>query len=349
MPLAGTQHTPARLDLVSVLVLFAGLTLLVGPLVFGREFGWPQMVIRRDGSGCGVLLASFPRLEQSIERRGGSPLIEPALLADRAFVGGLIATFCFFLSNISFYFLVTLFMQTAMGFSALDAGFVMVPLTLAFVIAARRAGRAQAHGIGALIRACAVQASGLASLGVIAEVIDTPSMFDLMVPLTLFGYGQGFVMAQLFSTVLRSVAHSRAGSASGALATTQQVANATGVAIVGAVYFGAQAAAHSQRVALIAALITLIAAVALCAAALEWLRRCQSPAEVRRLDPHCGRANARAAGARCVLRQRCRSTPSQSLTCAPAGTLAARAARPGRRRPTEAARSPAAPGRCQYP
>jgi len=41
----------------------------------------------------------------------------------------------------------------------------------------------------------------------------------------------------LFSTVLRSVAHSRAGSASGVLATTQQVANATGVAVVGAVYF----------------------------------------------------------------------------------------------------------------
>ena len=276
MPSQGKQKR-AQLDLVSVLVLFAGLTLLVGPLLFGREFGWPQWSFVIMGGGA-VLLASFPRLEQSIERRGGSPLIEPALLADRAFVRGLIATFCFFLGNISFYFLVTLFMQTAMGLSALDAGFVMIPLTLAFVIAARRASTAQATGISALIKGCAVQASGLASLAVLAACIDAPSMFALMVPLTLFGYGQGLVMAQLFSVVLRSVAHSRAGSASGVLVTVQQVANATGVAVVGAVYFGAQAA-HSQRVALIAALITLIAAVALCAAALEWLRRCQSPAE----------------------------------------------------------------------
>jgi EmrB/QacA subfamily drug resistance transporter len=280
---ARTQHKRAQLDLISVLVLFAGLTLLVGPLLFGREFGWPQWAFVMMAAGA-ALLAVFPRLEQLIARRGGTPLIEPALLADRAFVRGLIATLCFFLGNISFYFLVTLFMQTAMGLSALDAGFVMVPLTLAFVIAARRAGRAQANGISALIKACAVQASGLASLGVIAEVVDTPSMFDLIVPLTLFGYGQGFVMAQLFSTVLRTVAHSRAGSASGVLATTQQIANATGVAVIGAVYFGAQAA-HSQHVALIAALITLIVALALCVAALEWLRRSQSPAEVRRLDP----------------------------------------------------------------
>ncbi len=277
------RYKRAEIDWVSVLVLFAGLTLLVGPLLFGREFGWPQWVFVTMAAGA-LLLAFFPRLEQLIERHGGVPLIEPALLADRAFVRGLTATLCFFLGNISFYFLVTLFMQTAMELSALDAGFAMVPLTLAFVIAARRAGQAQANGISALIKACAVQASGLASLGLMAEAIDTPSMLDLMVPLTLFGYGQGFVMAQLFSTVLRSVAHRRAGSAAGVLATTQQVANATGVAIVGAVYFGAEAA-HSQRIALIAALMTLIVALALCVAALEWLRRSQSPAEMRRLDP----------------------------------------------------------------
>jgi len=125
-----------------------------------------------------------------------------------------------------------------------------------------------------------VQAAGLMSLAALVEWIDAPSMFELMVPLTIFGYGQGVVMAQLFSTVLRSVAHSRAGSASGVLVTAQQVANATGVAMVGVVYFGAQSA-HSQSVALIAALITLVITLALCAAALEWLHRCQTPAEAR--------------------------------------------------------------------
>jgi hypothetical protein len=40
MPSQGKQKR-AQLDLLSVLVLFAGLTLLVGPLLFGREFGWP--------------------------------------------------------------------------------------------------------------------------------------------------------------------------------------------------------------------------------------------------------------------------------------------------------------------
>jgi hypothetical protein len=164
----------------------------------------------------------------------------------------------------------------------------MMPLALAFVIASRRAAKLQQNGVAALINGCAVQASGLAGIGLLVEFTDGPTMFDLMVPLTLFGYGQGLVMAQLFSTVLRSVAHTHAGSASGVLATIQQVANAFGVAVVGAIYFGIEAA-RSQRIAVIAAMITLVAALALCAAALEWVRRSTlSATEARRLDPPIG-------------------------------------------------------------
>jgi EmrB/QacA subfamily drug resistance transporter len=285
-------RTGTKLDRSGVAVLSAGLMLLIAPLLFGHDLGWPYWLFLLAALGC-VLLAGFPRLELAVERRGGLPLIERALLTNRAFWRGLMATFCFFLANVSFYFVITLFMQNGMGLSALDAGVTMVPLALAFVVASRHAAKLQRNGIAALINGCAVQASGLAGLGLLAEFADPPSMFDLMVPLTLFGYGQGLVMAQLFSTVLRSVAHAHAGSASGVLATTQQVANALGVAVVGAVYFGVETA-HSQRIAVIAAVITLGAALALCAIALEWLRR-TSAADLKFLhhlpQPRSGTSN----------------------------------------------------------
>lgn len=277
-------RTNTQLDCLGMLVLCTGLLLLIGPLLFGHDLGWPYWLLALIAAGCG-LLACFPRIERMVERRGGVPLIELALLADSAFVRGLLATFCFFLANVSFYFVVTLFMQTGMNLSALDAGVTMVPMALAFVVASRRAAARQQPGMAALIRGCAVQASGLAGIGFLAELIDGPSMFDLMVPLTLFGYGQGLVMAQLFSAVLRSVRHADAGAAAGVLATTQQIANASGVAGVGAVYFAVETA-HSHRPALIAAVITLGAALALCAAVLEWIRRTESrAAETRRGDP----------------------------------------------------------------
>ncbi len=40
--IANFREWRAQLDLVSVLALFAGLALLVGPLLFGREFSWPN-------------------------------------------------------------------------------------------------------------------------------------------------------------------------------------------------------------------------------------------------------------------------------------------------------------------
>jgi predicted MFS family arabinose efflux permease len=52
------------------------------------------------------------------------------------------------------------------------------------------------------------------------------------------GIGLGLSVPPLINLVLRSVATDDAGSASGALVTAQQVGNALGVALAGAVFFG---------------------------------------------------------------------------------------------------------------
>ena len=83
-------------------------------------------------------------------------------------------------------------------------------------------------------------------------------MAMLMLPLAVFGYGQGMVLAPLFSSVLTQVRHAHAGSGAGILTTTQQVANGTGVVMVGAVYF----AVPDDRLALLAAMIALGCTVA---------------------------------------------------------------------------------------
>ena len=61
------------------------------------------------------------------------------------------------------------------------------------------------------------------------------------------------VLAPLFSAVLTQVRHAHAGSVAGMLATTQQVANGTGVVLAGVVYF----AVPGDRWALVATLIAL--------------------------------------------------------------------------------------------
>ena len=250
------QSANTRLDLTGAAVLFVGLLGLVVPLMFGREIGWPWWTWLAITAGVAVL-AGFVRQQRAAERRGKMPLIDLALFEDRIFVAGTCATFCFFLGNLSFYFVLTLFIQNGLGFSPFNAALTVMPLAFAFVAGSRlAAGRLPRRGVAALVDGCIVQAAGLAGTAFLVGTVAQPTTAMLMLPLALFGYGQGMVLAPLFSAVLTNVRHAHAGSGSGILATTQQVANGTGVVLVGAVYFAVQGV-HGDRWALLAAMVAL--------------------------------------------------------------------------------------------
>jgi hypothetical protein len=65
------------------------------------------------------------------------------------------------------------------------------------------------------------------------------SGLDLAPILLIYGTGQGFVMPTLINTILINIKGHDAGSASGVLSTVQQASFATGVAVIGTVFFSA--------------------------------------------------------------------------------------------------------------
>jgi hypothetical protein len=72
--------------------------------------------------------------------------------------------------------------------------------------------------------------------------------------------------------VLSTVKPASAGSGAGMYGTTTQIANAAGVAAIGAAFFAIEAA-HSARLALFAALTLFASSILTCAAFLSWMRR----------------------------------------------------------------------------
>jgi EmrB/QacA subfamily drug resistance transporter len=267
------QRRPGtRLDIPGAIALFLGLLCLIGPLLFGHDVHWSPAVWLVMAAGA-VIIAAFLRLERAVARRGGMPLIDLALLADRAFMRGLAAVFFFFFANLSFYLVMTIYMQKGLHIPPLQAGLVFLPLALTFVIASRHSGtRAKHRGTLVLIEGCAVQIAGLAALVVAIEWIDTPSAIMLALVLTIFGYGQGLVMAPLSSAVLSTVKPASAGAGSGMYGTTAQIANAAGVAAIGAVFFAIESAG-SVRLALLSAAALFALSIITCAAFLTWMRR----------------------------------------------------------------------------
>jgi predicted MFS family arabinose efflux permease len=220
-----------------------------------------------------AFIAAFLRLERAVARNGGMPLIDLSLLSDATFMRGLSAVFFFFFANLSFYLIMTMFMQMALHIPPLQAGLVFIPLALTFVVASRHSGaRAKHRGTLVLIEGCAVQLAGLAALVAVIEGINAPSAIVLALVLTIFGYGQGLVMAPLSSAVLSTVKPASAGAGSGMYGTMAQIANAAGVAAIGAVFFAIEAAG-SARFAVLAACALFALSIMTSAAFLSWMRR----------------------------------------------------------------------------
>lgn len=264
------RRAGTRLDVKGSLVLFAGLLCLIGPLLFGHDVGWAPWLWVVMAIG-GAILAGFLKLEHVVAR-AGMPLIDLTLLADAAFLRGLGAAFFFFVANLSFYLVMTLFMQRGLNIAPLAAGLAFVPLALAFVVASRHSSaRAKRRGTKVLIEGCALQIAGLAALALIADLIEAPTPLMLALIMIVFGYGQGLVMAPLSGAVLSTVKPVAAGSASGMYGTTAQIGNAAGVAAIGAVFFAIESL-QSARAGFLVSLALFAALIMICVAFLSWMR-----------------------------------------------------------------------------
>jgi EmrB/QacA subfamily drug resistance transporter len=256
----------SRIDLVGTVLVTGGLTAVVLPLVEGRSHGWPLWTWVALAVAPAILLA-FAVHQRRLGRRGGAPLLDPALFRDRAFSAGLLTQLVFWCGQASFFLVLALYLQLGRGLDALQAGLVFTILAAAYLVASLRAPALTARlgrrlpAIGAL-----VLASGHGLLAASVADVGTSGSVGLLAPaLLLVGAGMGLVITPLTATVLASLEPHRAGAASGALSTMQQVGNALGVAVTGVVFFGALDGgfAHAFEVSLVqlAALCLAVAAL----------------------------------------------------------------------------------------
>ena len=264
----------SRIDVAGTVLVTAGLTALILPLVEGRRHGWPLWTWLALAAAP-VLLGAFAAQQRRLARRGGAPLLDPALFRERAFSAGLLAQLVFWAGQASFFLVLALYLQLGRGLDALQAGLVFTILAVAYLVASIRAPALTARlgrrlpAIGALLLAAG---HGLLAASV-ADVGTTGSVGLLAPALLLVGAGMGLVITPLTSTVLASLEPERAGAASGALSTMQQVGNAIGVAVTGVVFFGALDHGFAQAFEL-----SLVQLAALCVAVAGLTRLLPRPA-----------------------------------------------------------------------
>jgi EmrB/QacA subfamily drug resistance transporter len=230
---------PLRLDPLGLALATGGLLGVVYALVEGRQQDWAPWVWA-VGLGGALVLAAFVVQQVHRERATGSALLPMRLFGDRGFSAGLVTQGAFQGSLAGFALVLTVYVQTGLGWSAMHAGLTLLPFSLgAFVGTGISVPLGMRLGKVVMVAGAALQS--VATVWVLAVVHgqgDGLSTWDLVPALVVSGIGLGLLVVPLVDVALATVPVAEAGAASGAYGTVQQVGAALGVAITGTVFFG---------------------------------------------------------------------------------------------------------------
>ena len=226
-----------QLDLGGLLLVTAGLTALVLPLVEGTALHWPAWTWASFGATPG-LLGAFVARELRQARRGRPVLLDLGLLRSRGLGAGLITQLAFWSGQASYFLVLALYLQSGRGLDALQAGLVFSILAAAYLVTSMRAPALTLRFGRSLIAIGALTLA--AGHGLVLLAVTAGGGIGWLVPgLLLAGAGMGLTITPLTTTILAFARPERAGAVSGVLSTMQQVGGSLGVAVTGVIFFGA--------------------------------------------------------------------------------------------------------------
>ncbi|MDG4859415.1 DHA2 family efflux MFS transporter permease subunit [Streptomyces sp. T-3] len=219
-----------RLDVGGIALVFGGLFCLTFALMEGQRFDWAAWII-----GLLVLSAGigywFVRHES--RRQDQEPLVPFVLFRDRDYTAMNVVAASVSLGVIALMLLLTMFFQSVLGFSALEAGLALAPAAVISTVVAPFSGRFSDRfdGKHILLAGFALTAAGMAlSLPVMETGAD---WWAFVPPLVVIGLGNGLLISPMATVAMRGVRPQLAGAASGVLATVRQLGAVLGVTVVG--------------------------------------------------------------------------------------------------------------------
>lgn len=235
------------LDPVGVLLFAAAVLLVLFPLVEGTQGApladRPWWLL----APAGVLLACFVLWERRWRDRGKETLIELSLLRVRSYVFGLVLGTFYFAGFTSIFLILTLYLQTGLHYSALQAGATGTSFAVGSAVAAFLGGRlVQRFGRYLVVAGLVLVAVGLLAVDLLVPHLSGHVGLTLAPALLVAGLGGGLVITPNVTLTLAEVNPAQAGSGGGMLQTAQRVGSAIGVAIVLAQFFDRVAASRGQ-------------------------------------------------------------------------------------------------------
>jgi EmrB/QacA subfamily drug resistance transporter len=231
VPESRDEEAPRQIDYAGAVLASLGLAGPVFALIEQPVYGWGDPLVWIPGVVGLVLIGVF----LWHERRTSHPMLPLSLFRSRNFAIGNAATLLIYggLGAATFY--TTIYLQQISGYTPIEAGVSLLPLTLMMWAFSRRFG-ALSDRIGP--RALMGFGPIVAGLGLIwmgRLDADVEYFTELLPAVVLFGLGLSATVAPLTNTVLGSVPQHNAGVASGVNNQIARVASLLAIAVIGLV------------------------------------------------------------------------------------------------------------------
>ena len=234
----GVAHIPTTesrrdepLDIAGAGAIFAALGLTTYSLIQGPVLGlFHPTVLWTFITGCGALVAFVV-----IESRVAHPMVPLIMFRNRLFTVGNILTFVVYAGLGGSFFLLVVYLQAGVGYSALQAGASLLPITALMLLLSASAGQyAQKHGpripltLGPLLITV--------GLLLMARIAPGQSYWVSTLPAVIvFGLGLSATVAPVTATVLNATSAGWEGTGSGINNAVSRAAQLIAVAIFPAI------------------------------------------------------------------------------------------------------------------
>lgn len=249
----GVQGEKPKFDILGAILSAAGLFFIVVGILQADTYGFfrstqdfvinGNVIIPAGGISPvwlfvfigAVLLALFFWHIRRTERAGKEPLLSMRMFQNKTSNLGLVTQNVQWLVLLGLSFVISVFLQTVRGYSAIETGLILTPATVGILLSSMAAGRlAQRRAQATLIRAgFVVTIAGVVLLLMMASA--TSDIISFVPGLFLVGVGVGVMLTSSVNVVQSSFPEQDQGEISGLSRSVSNLGSSLGVAIAGTV------------------------------------------------------------------------------------------------------------------
>jgi len=226
-----SKQKEPHVDILGAVLSAIGLGGPVFALIEQSHHGWSSPIIYAPLIGGLAMLAYFIRYEQRIEY----PMLTMELFKVRNFSVGNAATIAIYGGLSVASFLITVFIQQVGGYSAIEAGMALLPVTIIMFVLSPRFGALCGKYGPRLFMSAGPAVAGIGFFLLLRVNIPVLYWSQLLPGILLFGLGLSMTVAPLTTAILGSIESRHAGIGSAINNAVARVAGLLAIAALGIV------------------------------------------------------------------------------------------------------------------